>query len=168
MKKIMKKFLSSLLALTMILSLVIVPANADSTPSGSATPNVSGATGSNGAALVDDTLTFTLTNLSVTDDRGTVGETLTPSVTWSVGGHAIQGNSYRVASTDNGTLSVTYTGTISYQLTTTTGDGASASSTTNGTVNIEGIPCLRARLLPSRLTSSMVIRISVRRTSMSP
>lgn len=134
----MKKFLSSLLALTMILSLVIVPANADSTPSGSATPNVSGATGSNGAALVDNTLTFTLTNLSVTDDRGTVGETLTPSVTWSVGGHAIQGNSYRVASTDNGTLSVTYTGTISYQLTTTTGDGASASSTTNETVNIEG------------------------------
>lgn len=134
----MKKFLSSLLALTMILSLVIVPANADSTPSGSATPNVSGATGSNGAALVNNTLTFTLTNLSVTDDRGTVGETLTPSVTWSVGGHAIQGNSYRVASTDNGTLSVTYTGTISYQLTTTTGDGASASSTTNKTVNIEG------------------------------
>ena len=134
----MKKFLSSLLALTMILSLVIVPANADSTPSGSATPNVSGAMGSNGAALVDNTLTFTLTNLSVTDDRGTVGETLTPSVTWSVGGHAIQGNSYRVASTDNGTLSVTYTGTISYQLTTTTGDGASASSTTNETVNIEG------------------------------
>ena len=134
----MKKFLSSLLALTMILSLVIVPANADSTPSGSATPNVSGATGSNGAALVDNNLTFTLTNLSVTDDRGTVGETLTPSVTWSVGGHAIQGNSYRVASTDNGTLSVTYTGTISYQLTTTTDDGASASSTTNETVNIEG------------------------------
>ena len=134
----MKKFLSSLLALTMILSLVIVPANADSTPSGSATPNVSGATGSNRAALVNNTLTFTLTNLSVTDDRGTVGETLTPSVTWSVGGHAIQGNSYRVASTDNGTLSVTYTGTISYQLTTTTGDGASASSTTNETVNIEG------------------------------
>ena len=134
----MKKFLSSLLALTMILSLVIVPANADSTPSGSATPNVSGAKGSNGAALVNNTLTFTLTNLSVTDDRGTVGETLTPSVTWSVGGHAIQGNSYRVASTDNGTLSVTYTGTISYQLTTTTGDGASASSTTNETVNIEG------------------------------
>ena len=134
----MKKFLSSLLALTMILSLVIVPANADSTPSGSATPNVSGATGSNGAALVDNTLTFALTNLSVTDDRGTVGETLTPSVTWSVGGHAIQGNSYRVASTDNGTLSVTYTGTISYQLTTTTGDGASASSTTNEAVNIEG------------------------------
>lgn len=138
MKKIMKKFLSSLLALTMILSLVIVPANADSTPSGSATPNVSGATGSNGAALVSNTLTFTLTNLSVTDDRGTVGQTLTPNVTWSVGDHAIQGNSYTVASTDNGTLSVTYTGTISYQLTTTTDDGARASSTTNETVDISG------------------------------
>lgn len=132
----MKKFLSSLLALTMILSLVIVPANADSTPSGSATPNVSGATGSNGAALVGDNLTFTLTNLSVTDDRGTVGETLTPNVTWSVGGQAIASNSYTVASTDNGTLSVTYSGTISYQLTTTTDDGTRASSTTNETVNI--------------------------------
>ena len=138
MKKIMKKFLSSLLALTMILSLVIVPANADSTPSGSATPNVSGATGSNGAALVGDNLTFTLTNLSVTDDRGTVGETLTPNVTWSVGGQAIASNSYTVASTDNGTLSVTYSGTISYQLTTTTNDGTRASSTTNETVNISG------------------------------
>lgn len=131
----MKKFLSSLLALTMILSLVIVPANAGSTPSGSATPNVSGATGSNGAALVGDTLTFTLTNLSVTDDRGTVGETLTPNVTWSVGGHTIESNSYTVASTDNGTLSVTYTGTISYQLT-TTDDAARASSTQ--TVDISG------------------------------
>ena len=134
----MKKFLSSLLALTMILSLVIVPANADSTPSGSATPNVSGATGSNGAALVGDNLAFTLTNLSVTDNRGTVGETLTPYVTWSVGGQAIASNSYTVASTDNGTLSVTYSGTISYQLTTTTDDGTRASSTTNETVNISG------------------------------
>ena len=67
-----------------------------------------------------------------------MGETLTPNVTWSVGGQAIASNSYTVASTDNGTLSVTYSGTISYQLTTTTDDGTRASSTTNETVNISG------------------------------
>ena len=54
----MKKFLSSLLALTMILSLVIVPANADATnPTGSITIS-----STKSEAVVGDSVTFSVTN----------------------------------------------------------------------------------------------------------
>ena len=62
MKKIMKKFLSSLLALTMILSLVIVPANAATTVGATGSFTISGPT----TASEGDTVSFSITNPKIT------------------------------------------------------------------------------------------------------
>lgn len=67
MKKIMKKFLSSLLALTMILSLVIVPANATETP----TQVAKGSTVQLNAPAKDATVKVDNVDYTVTDDNPT-------------------------------------------------------------------------------------------------
>ena len=127
----MKKFLSSLLALTMILSLVIVPANATggtdigtgtgtgtgtSAATGSATLSITGATGKGGHAKVGDTLTFALTNPVVNDSSVKVisKNINSDSVTWNVDS-AENNGSYEVTTTDAGkTLTVSYTAEIDY------------------------------------------------------
>ena len=118
----MKKFLSSLLALTMILSLVIVPANAtggaDGTtaPTGSATLSITGATGKDGHAKVGDTLTFALTDPVVNDGSGTPSGESIQSITWQVNGNPNNG-SYEVTTADAGkTLTVSYMAEIQYLL----------------------------------------------------
>ncbi len=145
----MKKFLSSLLALTMILSLVIVPANATggtdigtgtgtgtgtSAATGSATLSISGATGKGGNAKVGDTLTFELTNPVVNDSSvKVISKNINPnSVTWKVDS-AENNGSYEVTTTDAGkTLTVSYTAEIDY----TKEDGRHEQST--GSVQISG------------------------------
>ena len=118
----MKKFLSSLLALTMILSLVIVPANAtggaDGTtaPTGSATLSITGATGKDGHAKVGDTLTFALTDPVVNDGSGTPSGESIQSITWQVNGNSNNG-SYEVTTADAGkTLTVSYMAEIQHLL----------------------------------------------------
>ena len=118
----MKKFLSSLLALTMILSLVIVPANAtggaDGTtaPTGSATLSITGATGKDGHAKVGDTLTFALTDPVVNDGSGTPSGKSIQSITWQVNGNSNNG-SYEVTTADAGKpLTVSYMAEIQYLL----------------------------------------------------
>ena len=126
----MKKFLSSLLALTMILSLVIVPANATggtdigtgtgtgtgtSAATGSATLSITGATGEGGHAKVGDTLTFTLTDPVVNDSSGsTPSNKSIQNITWKVNGDSNNG-SYKVTTADAGkTLTVSYMAEIEY------------------------------------------------------
>ena len=127
----MKKFLSSLLALTMILSLVIVPANATggtdigtgagtgtgtSAATGSATLSIAGATGKGGHAKVGDTLTFALTNPVVNDGSGTPSNESIQNITWQVNGDSNNG-SYKVTTADAGkTLTVSYMAEIEYLL----------------------------------------------------
>ena len=145
----MKKFLSSLLALTMILSLVIVPANATggtdigtgtgtgtgtSAATGSATLSITGATGKGGHAKVGDTLTFALTNPVVNDSSvKVISKNINPdSVTWKVDS-AENNGSYEVTTTDAGkTLTVSYTAEIDY----TKEDGLHNQGT--GSVRISG------------------------------
>ena len=117
----MKKFLSSLLALTMILSLVIVPANATSgtdigtsAATGSATLSIAGATGEGGHAKVGDTLTFALTNPVVNDGSGTPSNESIQNITWQVNGDSNNG-SYKVTTADAGkTLTGSYMAEIEY------------------------------------------------------
>ena len=145
----MKKFLSSLLALTMILSLVIVPANATggtdigtgtgtgtgtSAATGSATLSITGATGKGGHAKVGDTLTFALTNPVVNDSSvKVISKNINlDSVTWTVDS-AENNGSYEVTTADAGkTLTVSYTAEIEY----TKEDGLHQQST--GSVRISG------------------------------
>ena len=144
----MKKFLSSLLALTMILSLVIVPANATggtdigtgtgtgtgtSAATGSATLSIDGATGKSGHAKVGDTLTFTLTDPVVNDSSGsTPSNKSIQNITWQVNGDSNNG-SYKVTTADAGkTLTVSYMAEIEY----TKEDGRHKQST--GSVRISG------------------------------
>lgn len=145
----MKKFLSSLLALTMILSLVIVPANATggtdigtgtgtgtgtSAATGSATLSITGATGKGGHAKVGDTLTFALTNPVVNDSSVKVinKNINSGSVTWKVDS-AENNGSYEVTTADAGkTLTVSYTAEIDY----TKEDGLHNQGT--GSVQISG------------------------------
>lgn len=145
----MKKFLSSLLALTMILSLVIVPANATggtdigtgtgtgtgtSAATGSATLSITGATGKGGHAKVGDTLTFALTNPVVNDSSvKVISKNINlDSVTWKVDS-AENNGSYEVTTADAGkTLTVSYTAEIDY----TKEDGLHNQGT--GSVRISG------------------------------
>ena len=145
----MKKFLSSLLALTMILSLVIVPANATggtdigtgtgtgtgtSAATGSATLSITVATGKDGHAKVGDTLTFALTNPVVNDSSvKVISKNINlDSVTWKVDS-AENNGSYEVTTADAGkTLTVSYTAEIDY----TKEDGLYNQST--GSVRISG------------------------------
>ncbi len=84
MKKIMKRFLSSLLALTMILSLVIVPANAATTEGASGAITITRSPAS-GIIKQGDTVTFSAT-ATVTPSGGTATAATMSNVNWSVSG----------------------------------------------------------------------------------
>ena len=145
----MKKFLSSLLALTMILSLVIVPANATggtdigtgtgtgtgtTAATGSATLSITGAKGNGGNAKVGDTLKFALTDPVVNDSSvKVISKNIDPdSVTRKVDS-AENNGSYKVTTADAGkTLTVSYMAEIGY----TKEDGRHEQST--GSVQISG------------------------------
>ena len=80
----MKKFLSSLLALTMILSLVIVPANATTTAGASGAITITRSPAS-GTIKQGDTVTFSAT-ATVTPSGGTATAATMSNVNWSVSG----------------------------------------------------------------------------------
>lgn len=80
----MKKFLSSLLALTMILSLVIVPANAATTEGASGAITITRSPAS-GTIKQGDTVTFSAT-ATVTPSGGTATAATMSDVNWSVSG----------------------------------------------------------------------------------
>ena len=123
----MKKLLSLLLALTMVLSLAVVPARAAA--NGTATVTVTGKSGD--AAVPGDNLTFSLGNCSVTDDRGTVSNVTPGDVTWTVNGAASSGT-YTVTSADT-SLNVAYSTTLTYTVTPAEGDAI-----TDATYNLTG------------------------------
>jgi len=135
----MKKFLSLLLALTLVLSLVVVPARAHDAANANATLNIAGATGAGNSARPGDTLSFSLSNVSVTDDRGTTKDVSVTSVTWSVGGTQIDGNTYAVASDTPSSITVSYSATVSYTVDPTNeseADITGQSVTTNGSTSV--------------------------------
>ena len=105
----MKKFLSSLLALTMILSLVIVPARAADTGF-TATAKVNGATTS--TARPGDVITFTASNPTVNVENATEVAIKSDSLTWKKTGSDTAITSYTVAANDT---SLTFTGTAKLQ-----------------------------------------------------
>lgn len=105
----MKKFLSSLLALTMILSLVIVPARATDTGF-TATAKVNGATAS--TARPGDVITFTASNPTVNVENATEVANKSDSLTWKKTGSDTAITSYTVAANDT---SLTFTGTAKLQ-----------------------------------------------------
>ncbi len=123
----MKKLLSLLLALTMVLSLAVVPARAAA--NGTATVTVTGKSGD--AAVPGDNLTFSLGNCSVTDDRGAVSSVTAGDVTWTVNGAASNGT-YTVTSADT-SLNVAYSTTLTYTVTPAEGDAI-----TDATYNLTG------------------------------
>lgn len=132
MKKIMKKFLSSLLALTMILSLVIVPAQAHETPQGDpnptppadtlswgSNPTITVKSGDNNVSTVEKgaSLTFTVSDLAIKKGTAdaTSGTDYTAEYSWSgLPGGLSSSNSNTVSGTTNaaGTFNVKCTITI--------------------------------------------------------
>ena len=118
----MKKFLSSLLALTMILSLVIVPANAVTTKGATGSFTISGPT----TASEGDTVSFSITN---------------PKITYNGTDYAATVSNYHwTGLDDSGTANIeTYSGTVGNQnlsinctvtLNATVGSGESATQVT--------------------------------------
>lgn len=85
----MKKFLSSLLALTMILSLVIVPANAATTDGASGAITITRSPAS-GTIKQGDTVTFSAT-ATVTPKDGSATAATMSAVNWSVSGTGSSG-----------------------------------------------------------------------------
>lgn len=112
MKKIMKKFLSSLLALTMILSLVIVPANAATTEGATGSFTISGPT----TASEGDTVNFSISSAKITYQNQEYPATVT-NVNWGglTLGTTDSNNSYsgRAGSSN---LTITCTATLSAQV----------------------------------------------------
>lgn len=124
----MKKFLSLLLALTLVLSLVVVPARAAA--SGSAQIDVTGKSGT--TAKPGDTLSFALSHFSVTGDSdGTASDYVVSELVWKVNGRVSDGT-YLVQNSDN-TLTVSYTAKLTY---TATPDTENPTPVTNKTVQI--------------------------------
>lgn len=120
MKKIMKKFLSSLLALTMILSLVIVPANAVETGTiDSGTLSITNATDDSIAASVGDsavTLKATLTGATLKHNQTTVSNATT-SYSWRVtrgDAVSITGNTMTIVKAGTATIQCVATMSGSY------------------------------------------------------
>ena len=138
----MKKLLSLLLALTMVLSLAVVPARAAA--NGTATVTVTGKSGD--AAVPGDNLTFSLGNYNVTDDRGTVSEVTAGDITWTVNGTASNGT-YTVTSADT-RLEVAYSTTLTYTVTPAAGDAI-----TNATYNLTGSTTVTVNNPVAALTS---------------
>ena len=110
----MKKFLSSLLALTMILSLVIVPANAATTEGASGAITITRSPAS-GTIKQGDTVTFSAT-ATVTPSGGTATAATMSDVNWSVSGTGStgtpSGNDY-VVTVGSAAFTVTCTATLS-------------------------------------------------------
>lgn len=110
----MKKFLSSLLALTMILSLVIVPANAATTGGASGAITITRSPAS-GTIKQGDTVTFSAT-ATVTPSGGTATAATMSDVNWSVSGTGStgtpSGNDY-VVTVGSAAFTVTCTANLS-------------------------------------------------------
>ena len=110
----MKKFLSSLLALTMILSLVIVPANAATTEGASGAITITRSPAS-GTIKQGDTVTFSAT-ATVTPSGGTATAATMSDVNWSVSGIGStgtpSGNDY-VVTVGSAAFTVTCTANLS-------------------------------------------------------
>lgn len=110
----MKKFLSSLLALTMILSLVIVPANAATTEGASGAITITRSPAS-GTIKQGDTVTFSAT-ATVTPSGGTATAATMSDVNWSVSGTrstgTLSGNDY-VVTVGSAAFTVTCTANLS-------------------------------------------------------
>ena len=108
----MKKFLSSLLALTMILSLVIVPANAATTEGATGSFTISGPT----TASEGDTVNFSISSAKITYQNQEYSATVT-NVNWAglTLGTTDSNNSYsgRAGSSN---LTITCTATLSAQV----------------------------------------------------
>ena len=110
----MKKFLSSLLALTMILSLVIVPANAATTEGASGAITITRSPAS-GTIKQGDTVTFSAT-ATVMPSGGTATAATMSDVNWSVSGTGStgtpSGNDY-VVTVGSAAFTVTCTASLS-------------------------------------------------------
>ena len=123
----------------MVLSLTVVPARADVAPSADAKLDIAGTTGAKNSARPGDTLSFSLSNVSVTDGRGTTKDVSVTSVKWSVGGTQIDGNTYAVTSNTPSSITVSYSATVSYTVDPTNEsaeDITKQSVTTNGSTSV--------------------------------
>lgn len=118
----MKKFLSSLLALTMILSLVIVPANAATTVGATGSFTISGPT----TASEGDTVSFSITNPKITYN-GTDYAATVSNYQWTGLGDSVTANTETYSGTvGNQNLSINCTVTLNA----TVGSGESATQVT--------------------------------------
>lgn len=138
----MKKFLSSLLALTMILSLVIVPANAATTEGASGAITITRSPAS-GTIKQGDTVTFSAT-ATVTPKDGSATAATMSAVNWSVSGTGSSGTT----SVDNYVVTV---GSADFTVTCTadlsaTPEGSENPVTVDGASQTTGsIPVLSAQ-----------------------
>lgn len=118
----MKKFLSSLLALTMILSLVIVPANAATTVGATGSFTISGPT----TASEGDTVSFSITNPKITYN-GTDYAATVSNYQWTGLGDSVTANTETYSGTvGNQNLSINCTVTLNA----TVGSGGSVTQVT--------------------------------------
>lgn len=136
----MKKFLSSLLALTMILSLVIVPANAATTDEASGAITITRSPAS-GTIKQGDTVTFSAT-ATVTPKDGSATAATMSAVNWSVSGTGSSGTT----SGDNYVVTVgsaAFTVTCTANLSVGSGDDAVTVDSVSQTT--DSIPVLSAQ-----------------------
>lgn len=136
----MKKFLSSLLALTMILSLVIVPANAATTDGASGAITITRSPAS-GTIKQGDTVTFSAT-ATVTPKDGSATAATMSAVNWSVSGTGSSGTT----SGDNYVVTV---GSVAFTVTCranlSVGSGDDAVTVDNVSQTTDSIPVLSAQ-----------------------
>ena len=136
----MKKFLSSLLALTMILSLVIVPANAATTDGASGAITITRSPAS-GTIKQGDTVTFSAT-ATVTPKDGSATAATMSAVNWSVSGTGssgtTSGDNY-VVTVGSAAFTVTCTANLSV------GSGDDAVTVDNVSQTTDSIPVLSAQ-----------------------
>lgn len=136
----MKKFLSSLLALTMILSLVIVPANAATTDGASGAITITRSPAS-GTIKQGDTVTFSAT-ATVTPKDGSATAATMSAVNWFVSGTGssgtTSGDNY-VVTVGSAAFTVTCTANLSV------GSGDDAVTVDNVSQTTDSIPVLSAQ-----------------------
>ena len=136
----MKKFLSSLLALTMILSLVIVPANAATTDGATGAITITRSPAS-GTIKQGDTVTFSAT-ATVTPKDGSATAATMSAVNWSVSGTGStgtsSGNDY-VVTVGSAAFTVTCTANLSV------GSGDNAVTVDSVSQTTDSIPVLSAQ-----------------------
>ena len=124
----MKKFLSSLLALTMILSLVIVPANAVTTEGATGSFTISGPT----TASEGDTVSFSITNPKITYN-GTDYAATVSNYQWTGLGDSVTANTETYSGTvGNQNLSINCTVTLN--ATVSSGESATQVTVENSTL----------------------------------